>query len=107
MSTVFVVAVVLFLCALISAFGFILTIFINSLSRLEKAVARMEAATAVVAVDLAVAQTAVDGVATNLATAQVVVDAVASELVESQKRADGVIEGSPGAAADAGAQSGK
>lgn len=93
MSTVLVVAVVLFLCGIVPLFGYTLTTLGKSSSRLERAVDRMEAATAVVAKDLKVAQTAVDWVAVDLA--------------ESRQRADGIADGQPGEAADAGAQSEK
>lgn len=66
--------------------------FSESLSQLERVLDRMELATFVVAADLTTAKSAVATVATN--------------LEESQRRADDVIEGQPGEAADAGAQSG-
>ena len=77
----------------------------RTLSRLERVVDRMEAATVVVASDLSTAQSAVNGVALDLAVAKTVVDGVASDLADAQHRADGVPNGEPGAAADAGAQS--
>jgi hypothetical protein len=64
----------------------------DTLARIERIAERMELATFVVASDLSEAQTTVKQVATDLA--------------ESQHRADAIIEGSPGQAADAGAQSG-
>lgn len=80
--------------------------FTNTLTRLESVIDRMEMATFVVAADLSVAQTAVDKVATNLASAKTAVETVASELASSQERADRILGGAPGEAADAGAQSG-
>lgn len=79
----------------------------RTLSRLERVIERMEAATIVVASDLSTAQSAVDGVALDLAVAKTVVDGVALDLASAQKRADHVTEGLPGEAADAGAQSEK
>lgn len=65
----------------------------NALERIEKILDRMEMNTYVVAADLATAKSAVETVATDLAAAQ--------------HRADEVIEGEPGEAADAGAKSGE
>lgn len=66
--------------------------FIDSMERVEAILDRMELATFVVAADLS--------------TAKSKVETVADELAESQHRADKVVEGQPGEAADAGAQSG-
>lgn len=69
-----------------------LTTMLKTIDRISDTADRIEKAAAIVATNLAMAQTAVDGVATNLA--------------ESQERADQIRHGEPGAAADAGSQSG-
>lgn len=61
------------------------------LMRVEQTLDRMELASFVVAADLS--------------TAQHIVDKVATDLGEAQKRADEITTGTPGEAADAGAQS--
>lgn len=66
--------------------------FTTTLERLERVVDRIESATFVVAADLA--------------SARKTADMVASDLANSQHRADGIVNGQPGEAADAGAQSG-
>ena len=66
--------------------------FAASMDRVERILDRMELATFVVAADLSVATTKVE--------------TVAEDLAQSQQRADTVVHGQPGEAADAGAQSG-
>jgi hypothetical protein len=67
--------------------------FTETLLRLERVVDRIETATSVAAIDMATARTATEH--------------VAADLLASQHRADTVVNGHPGEAADASAQSEK
>lgn len=79
----------------------------TTLERLEHVVDRIDTATNVAAVDMATAREHSEKVAENLAAANSMVEAVAVDLASAQHRADTVVEGQPGEAADAGAQSEK
>lgn len=81
--------------------------FTTTLERLEQVADRIERITSVMASDMATARKHADAVAADLAIAKTAVETVASDLLSSQQRADTIIDGSPGEAADAGAQSEK
>lgn len=79
----------------------------DAVERLERSAERSEAAAKVIAENLVISKGIVEGVAEDLVIAKVAVAGVAANLADSQVRADEVIEGQPGEAADAGAQSPK